>query len=114
MPFWRLVASSTKTAVGLRLDNETIRVAVGYGLELRTCEPHTCACGKQVYFRVLHGDSYRKSVGIQQPHSALNDIIWIVIKRAQIRPLKNLLESYVQMANAWMTLHNSHGPMENH
>ena len=75
------------TAVGL--DNETIRVA-GYRLGLRTCEHHTCACGKQVDSRGLHVLSCCKSARRQQD-LALNDIIWRDIKRTPIPAIKERL-----------------------
>ena len=50
------------TAVGLRLSDEAIRVAVGYRLESVTCQPYTCICGKKVNARGLHGLLCRKSL----------------------------------------------------
>ena len=75
-------------SVGLRLSDEAIRVAVAYRLGCKACEPHTCACGKVVDARGLHGLSCRKSAPRQQRHSHLNDIIWRAIKRAQIPAVK--------------------------
>ena len=43
------------TAVGLKLSDEAIRVAVAHRLGSKTCEPHTCVCGKAVDARGLHG-----------------------------------------------------------
>jgi len=43
------------TAVGLRLSDEAIRVVVAHWLGCKACEPHTCACGKPVDARGLHG-----------------------------------------------------------
>ena len=76
------------TAVGLRLSDEAIRVAVAHRLGCKACEPHTCACGKPVDARGLHGLSCRRSAPRQQRHSHLNDIIWRAIKRAQIPAVK--------------------------
>ena len=39
------------TAVGLRITNETIRIATGMRLGINICEPHLCPCGKQVESR---------------------------------------------------------------
>jgi len=36
------------TAVGLRLSDKAIRVAVAHRLGSKACEPHTCVCGKAV------------------------------------------------------------------
>ena len=71
------------TAVGLRLSDEAIRVAVARRSGCKACEPHMCACGKAVDARGLHGRSCRRSAPRQQSHSHLNGILWRVIKRAQ-------------------------------
>ena len=39
------------TAVGLRLSDEAIRIAVAHRLGCKACEPHTCVCGKMVNAR---------------------------------------------------------------
>jgi len=49
------------TAVGLRLSDEAIRVAVAHRLGCKACEPDTSVCGKPVDARGLHGLSCRKS-----------------------------------------------------
>ena len=36
------------SAIGLRLDNETVRIAVGARLGCNLCTPHTCVCGELV------------------------------------------------------------------
>jgi len=56
-------------AVGLRLSDEAIRVAVAHGLGSEACEPHTCVCGKAVDARGLHGLSCHRSAPRQQSHS---------------------------------------------
>jgi len=71
------------TAVGLRLSDEAIRVAVAHRPS-KACEPRTCVCGKAVDARGLHGLSCRSSAPRQQRHSHLNDILWRAIKRAQM------------------------------
>src|SRR6218665_3994495 len=43
------------SASGLRLDDETVRVAVGLRLGVAICEPHVCASGAQVSSRGAHG-----------------------------------------------------------
>jgi len=57
------------TAVGLRLSDEAVRVAVVHRLGSKACEPHTCVCGKAVDARGLHGLSCRRSAPRQQRHS---------------------------------------------
>jgi len=39
-------------AVGLRLSDEAVKVAVAYRLGCKACEPHTCPCGKAVDARI--------------------------------------------------------------
>ena len=57
------------TAVGLRLSDEAIGVAVAHRLGSKACEPHTCVCGKAVDARGLHGLSCRRSAPRQQRQS---------------------------------------------
>ena len=49
--------ASPITAVGLRLSDEAVRMAVGYQLGSTTCKPHTCICGTAVDARGLHSHS---------------------------------------------------------
>ena len=83
---WLLAAPIT--SVDLSMSDEMILVAMGYRLRLRTCEPHTCPCDKDMDARGLNGLSCRRSSARQQRHAQLNDIIWRAIKRAQI-PIAN-------------------------
>ena len=76
------------TAIGLRLTNEMIRVAVGFRLGTNTCEPHQCVCGTTVDARGLHGLCCGESAPTHQRHSHMNDIIWRAVKRAQIPVVK--------------------------
>ena len=79
------------TAVGLRLSDEAIRVAVGMRLGINLCQPHQCPCGAVVDARGLHGLSCRRSAGRQQRHSLLNDIIFRSLGRAKIQASKEPL-----------------------
>ena len=76
------------TAIGLRLSNEEIRLAVAHRLGAVACQPHDCRCGSKVDARGLHGLSCRKSEPRHIRHSQLNDIIWRAVKRAQIPATK--------------------------
>ena len=76
------------TAIGLRLSDEAIHVAIGFRLSCITCQPHVCICGAIVDARGLHGLSCRKSGPRHIRHSQLNDLIWRAVKRAQIPATK--------------------------
>ena len=76
----RLAYGPSMTSIRSRLSVEMIRIAVGFRLGLRTCEPHTCPCGKEINIRGLHELSCRRSSDRQQWHAKLNDSIWRSIK----------------------------------
>ena len=64
------------SAVGLRLDDETIRVAVGLCLGTPLCVPHPCQhCGEQVDQSATHGLSCVRSQGRNPRHAELNQFI---------------------------------------
>ena len=63
------------TSCGLRLDNESVRIAVALRLGLNVCVPHTCRCGSQVDATGTHGLVCKKAAGRIARHQCLNDII---------------------------------------
>ena len=83
----RLLAASTKesgawlnaqpiTSLGLRMDDEVVRLAVGLRLGIPLCHPHTCChCGTLVDKQATHGLSCYKSEGGHSRHAAFSDII---------------------------------------
>ena len=83
----RLLAASAKesgdwsnalpiSSLGLKMDNDTIRIAVRLRLGSSLCRPHTCRhCGAEVDSLATHGLSCRWSEGRHFRHAALNDII---------------------------------------
>jgi len=73
---------------GLRLDDETIRVAVGYRLGLNICQPHQCPCGTLVDSRGTHGLSCKRSAGRISRHHHLNDLVWRALHRAGVPSTK--------------------------
>ena len=75
-------------ARGLRLDDETVRIAVGLRLGVAICEPHLCACGAQVSARGARGLSCSLGFGRQARHSILNDLIHRSLNRAGIPAIK--------------------------
>ena len=92
----RLLASSRSEAgawlqalpapnLGLRMDDETVRVAVGLRLGTPLCQPHECShCGLEVDPLGTHGLSCRWSEGRHPRHAALNDIIHRSLTAANI------------------------------
>ncbi len=64
------------SSIGLRLDNPSLRIAVGLRLGTAICAPHHCQfCGAEVSSLGLHGLCCRKSEGRHSRHAFLNDII---------------------------------------
>ena len=64
------------TALGLRMDDHTVRVAVGLCLGTAVCGPHSCQpCGTAVDSLGRHALSCKQSKRRHQRHAALNDII---------------------------------------
>ena len=92
----RLLASSVResgvwsntlpiSSLGLRMDDDTIRVAVGLRLGAPLCRPHTCChCGSEVDALATHGLSCRQSQGRHFRHAALNDVIHRSLTSAKI------------------------------
>ena len=64
------------SSLGLRMANESIRVAVGLRLGVPLCTPHTChLCGSLVDASGVHGLSCRRSQGRIPRHKGLNTLI---------------------------------------
>ena len=64
------------SSIGLRMDDDVIRIAVGLRLGLAVCHPHACSeCGADVNEDGIHGLTCRYSRGHHSRHSALNDIV---------------------------------------
>ena len=73
------------SSLGLRMDDNTIRTAIGLRLGLPLCSPHICrSCGDDVGANGLHGLSCRFSAGRHFRHSAINDIIHRALTSAKI------------------------------
>ena len=83
----RLLAVSTResgawlralplSALGLRMDDDTVRVAVGLRLGTPVCGPHRCQhCSAEVDVLGRHALSCRRSEGRYLRHAALNEIV---------------------------------------
>src|ERR1043165_1034033 len=73
------------TALGLRLSDEEVRIAVGVKIGTTLYEPHLCHhCREKVDTRGLHGLLCRRGSGKHQRHSMLNDVVWRALGRAKI------------------------------
>ena len=71
--------------MGLRMDDSTIRVAIGIRLGLPLAHPHNCGlCGAEVDKLSTHGLSCKMSRGRHFRHSSLNDIISRAFEAAKI------------------------------
>ena len=64
------------SALGLHMDDNVVRVAVGLCLGVSLCQPHQChQCGTEVDHLGLHGLSCRMSQGRHLWHAAVNELI---------------------------------------
>jgi len=69
---------------GLRLDDESIRVAIGLRLGTPICAAHSCNCGAWVDNMGTHGLSCRLGTGRLARHQQINDLVWRALERASI------------------------------
>ena len=60
---------------GLRLDDEAVRVSVGFRLGLPIYKHHACVCGAMVDKRGLQGLSCMRGIGRLSRHNHINDIM---------------------------------------
>ena len=73
------------SALGLRMSNEAIRVAVGLRLGVPLCTWHICQlCGSDVDESGTHGLSCRRSKGQIPRHSGLNHVVHRALEAIQI------------------------------
>ena len=79
------------SSLGLRLDNESIRIAIGLRLGTNLCSAHVCPCGENVDSRGSHGLACRRSAGRHLRHNLINDTIWRALGRAQVAAVKEPL-----------------------
>ena len=71
--------------LGLRMDDNTIRVAAGLRLGVLLCRPHSCThCGEEVDSLATHGLSCRWSEGRHHRHAEMNDIMKRALTSAKI------------------------------
>ena len=73
------------TSLGLRLDDASLRIAVGLRLGTAVCAAHQCQhCGEDVNNQGTHGLSCRRSEGRHHRHAAVNSTIKIAFETAKI------------------------------
>ena len=73
------------SALGLRLDDESVRIAVGLRLGTAICGPHHCChCGSTVDTLGRHALSCKRSKGRHHRHAALNEVISRALTSARI------------------------------
>uniref|UniRef100_A0A1X7V141 Uncharacterized protein n=1 Tax=Amphimedon queenslandica TaxID=400682 RepID=A0A1X7V141_AMPQE len=62
--------------MGLRMDDTTIRVAVGLRLRLPLCHPHSCChCNGHVDELATDSFSCRRSQGRHFPHASITSVV---------------------------------------
>ena len=71
-------------ALGLKLDNESLRITVGLRLDAKLNRAYNCACGIAVGDSTIHGLDCRRSLGKHSCHSAVNDVIHRALSAAGV------------------------------
>ena len=61
--------------LGLKLDDQQLRISIGLRFGANICDAHTCHCGKRNERDGLHGLSCTKSAGRFSRHATLNSLI---------------------------------------
>ena len=62
-------------SLGLKLDDQQLRISIGLRLGANICVGHTCHCDKRVERDLLQGLSCTKSAGHFSRHATLNSLI---------------------------------------
>ena len=80
-----LIYQTTVSTVLLRLDDEVVRIVVGFHFGVPHYCPHYCSlCGGHVDEFDTHGLSCKMSAGRLPRHAAINTIVKMSLARAQI------------------------------
>jgi len=72
------------TAIGTRMSNKSLRIAIALRLGAPVCAEHRCVCGTTVDISGLHGLSCQKSKGRIARHTAVNGLIKRALLSAEI------------------------------
>ena len=75
-------------ALGLKLDNASLRIACGLRLGSPLCQPHSCPCGMLVNELGRHGLSCKHAKGTHARHSQANDLIKRALGSAQVPAIR--------------------------
>ena len=62
-------------SIGLKLDDQSVRIAVALRLGAHVVHPHTCACGAPVESNGFHGLHCKLSAGRQSRHANVNELL---------------------------------------
>ena len=71
-------------SLGLKLDNESVRVSVALRLGAKLNLPYNCVCGAAVEDSATHGLDCRKAIGKHSRHSEVNDILQRALNAAGV------------------------------
>ena len=71
-------------SLGLKLDNESLRISVALRLGAKLSLPYVCVCGISVDDSATHGLDCRRAIGKHSRHSAVNDILQRALNAAGV------------------------------
>ena len=71
-------------SLGLKLDNESLRIAVALRLGVQTAMPYKCICGSLVEGSATHGLDCRKIGGKHARHAEVNSILHRALQSAGV------------------------------
>ena len=71
-------------SLGLKLDNESLRISVALRLGVKLNLPYNCVCGATVEDSATHGLDCRKGNGKHSRHSAVNEILQRALNAAGV------------------------------
>ena len=73
--------------LGLKLDDQQLRISIGLRLGANMCVAHNCHCGKRVERDGLHGLSYTKSAGRFSRNATHNSLIKKTLGSLDLPPM---------------------------
>ena len=71
-------------SLGLKLDNESLRISVALRLGAKLNLPYSCICGATVDDSATHGLDCRRAIGKHSRHAAVNDILQRALNAAGV------------------------------